>query len=242
MPIILFILAIIPGLLISYYIFVQDKHEKEPHRYLITAFVFGMLSTVPAIILEEAGMSLGITEDGSIFQIFLFAFVVVAFSEELVKFLFLRLFHYNKSEFNEPFDGIVYTMMIGMGFATLENIMYAFSFGIETTILRMFTAVPAHAAFAVIMGYYVGYAKFGPKKNERINLAKGLFGAVLLHGAYDFFLFQKSWEGLMVLALVVLVVGLYLGKRMIKIHQDASPFQTFTEVADTEDSDIQDFA
>ena len=56
-------------------------------------------------------------------------------------------------------DGIVYAVMIGMGFATLENIIYASRFGLETTLFRAFTAVPAHGVFAAIMGYYIGVGK-----------------------------------------------------------------------------------
>lgn len=220
------ILAILPGIVISIYIYYKDIHEKEPHRYLIACFGFGMLSTIPAIFLEQTGQNLGITEGVNPFMTFLFAFVVVAGSEELVKYVFLRNYIYPKDEFNEPMDGIVYAVMIGMGFATLENILYVNSFGFDTALLRMFTAVPAHAAFAVIMGYYVGLAKF--KHNpaeERRMLMMGLFGAIILHGAYDFFLFQQIYEGLAVLAFVSLILGIRFGRDLIKRHQEDSPFK-----------------
>ena len=58
--------------------------------------------------------------------------------------------------------------MIGMGFATLENILYADRFGLQTVMIRAFTAVPAHAIFAIIMGYYIGLAKFNKKKSHQI--------------------------------------------------------------------------
>ncbi len=216
-------LAILPGILISVYIYYKDIHEKEPHRLLISCFVFGMLSTIPAIFLEEFGQGLGFTDTTNIL---IFAFVVVAGSEELVKFMFLRHYIYIKDDFNEPMDGIVYAVMIGMGFATLENILYVTSYGIETAMVRMFTAVPAHAAFAVIMGYYVGLAKFEQRKSaERRLLWMGFLGAVALHGAYDYFLFQQIYEGLAVLAFVSLIAGIYYGRDLIKRHQDDSPFK-----------------
>jgi RsiW-degrading membrane proteinase PrsW (M82 family) len=179
---------------------------------------------MPAIWLEKFGMSLGYDESPDLWTTFIFAFVVVAGSEELVKFLFLRGYIYPKKEFNEPFDGIVYTVMIGMGFATLENILYA-EYGLQTTIVRAFTAVPAHAAFAVIMGYYVGMAKF-EKQNRTLLMAQGFFGAVILHGAYDFFIFQNNFPMLTGLTIVTLVIGIFLSRRMIKMHQQISPFNT----------------
>ena len=119
----LIILAAIPGLAISYYIYYKDQHEKEPSQYLIICFILGMLSTVPAIYMEQFGMSLGFDVSDNLITTFIFAFFVVGFSEELVKFAALRGYIYPKKDFNEPMDGIIYTMMIGMGFAAVENVI-----------------------------------------------------------------------------------------------------------------------
>lgn len=217
-------LATLPGVVIAVYIYYKDIHEKEPHKYLIWCFLFGALSTLPAIWLEEWGASLGYDVSPNIVTTAIFAFIVVAGSEELVKFVFLRGYIYNKSEFNEPLDGIVYAVMIGMGFATLENILYAMNYGIQTTIIRAFTAVPAHAAFAVIMGYYVGLAKFSDIQKIQLML-QGLVGAILFHGAYDFFIFQNNYPALTAFTLITLFVGIILSRRMIKVHQELSPFR-----------------
>lgn len=216
-------LAITPGIAISIYIYYRDIHEKEPHRFLIICFIFGMLSTVPAYYLEVFGTSLGITESPNILMTLVFAFVVVAGVEEFVKFIFLRFYIYPNKEFDEPLDGIVYAVIISMGFATLENILYVYRLGTEVAILRMFTAVPAHAAFAVIMGYYVGLAKEAPKHEETSYLFFGYIGAVILHGTYDFFLFQENFPALTILAFVALIAGIYYGRLLIKHHQDKSP-------------------
>ena len=59
-------------------------------------------------------------------------------------------------------SGIVYAVMVSMGFATLENILYVYSYGYETGVLELLLAVPAHATFAVLMGYFMG------KQNSQI--------------------------------------------------------------------------
>lgn len=217
------LLAIIPGIAISLAIYYLDAHEKEPHRFLISCFIFGMMSTVPAIFMEEFGMSLGLRESSNMLITAGFAFLVVGLSEETVKFLFLRYYIYPHDEFDEPMDGIVYAVMIGMGFATLENILYAINFGTDTILVRMFTAVPAHAVFAIIMGYYVGLAKHFRKEKENKRLRYGFIGAVALHGTYDFFLFQQNFEALAFLAFVALGAGFYYSKLMINFHRDISP-------------------
>ncbi|MGB0984452.1 MAG: PrsW family intramembrane metalloprotease, partial [Saprospiraceae bacterium] len=114
-------------------------------------------------------------------------------------------------------------VMIGMGFATLENILYAINFNMDTILVRMFTAVPAHAAFAIIMGYYVGLAKHSKTGKEKKLLTYGFLGAFLLHGIYDFFLFQQAFEALAILAFISLGVGIYYSKLMIDYHQEHSP-------------------
>jgi RsiW-degrading membrane proteinase PrsW (M82 family) len=120
-----------------------------------------------------------------------YAFIIVALSEEGTKFLLLRWYAYPKQSFNEPFDGIVFAVMIGMGFATVENIEYVRQFGLETGISRFFLAVPAHGSFAVLMGYHVGWAKFEPERSAWL-MWKGLAIVVGLHGSFDFFLFLQQ--------------------------------------------------
>ena len=221
-------LAILPGLLISFWIFRADKYDREPVVHLLICFVLGMVSTIPAIALEQYAQSLGLNEDGSMWEVFVFAMLGVALIEEACKYVFLFVYPYRRSFFNEPMDGIVYMVLIGMGFATLENIFYAQEYGIQTVIVRAFTAVPAHAAFAVIMGYYAGLAKFD-SKNRFWLFFLGLFLATLLHGMYDFFLMQNDYPSLMGFALVALWIGIRYARRMIKLHQQSSPFKEVEE-------------
>lgn len=221
----LLFVSVLPGILISWYIYWRDRHEPEPKHYLLAAFLLGMAATYPAIKMEEFGMiELGIFASESWPMTFAFAFGVIAFSEELVKFLFLRYVFYPRTEFNEPMDGIVYAVMIGMGFATLENILYVLTRGggFEIAILRMFTAVPAHGAFAVWMGYFVGMAKFSNHSRTSLLLV-GLTLAIFIHGTYDFFLFQKNAPALIVVTFITLAVSILMAKRLIALHVANSP-------------------
>lgn len=217
-------LALLPGFAISYYIWWRDKHEREPHKYLVACFLFGILSTIPAIFLETMGMKMGIIMGPDIVMTFFFAMFVVGLSEELCKFVFLRYYIYPKEEFCEPMDGIVYSVMISMGFATLENVLYVLEGGLNVALLRMFIAVPAHAAFAVIMGYFVGMAKFSTNPGQRFTfLNTGLGGAILTHGLYDFFIMQQNFPSLAILTLGTFVIAVYMSLRMIKMHVENSP-------------------
>ncbi len=217
--------ATLPSMAIAYWIYQQDTHEKEPKKMLLWAFLCGCASTIPAIIGQTFFKHL--ENHGSLLQTAIFAFGVVALTEELSKYLLLRRFIYPKKDFNEPIDGIVYGVMVGLGFATLENLLYVFNAnnnGLSTALGRAFTAVPAHAAFGVLMGAYIGLAKFFPEKRT-IYTFIGVGLAVFFHGAYDFFLMQQVYEGMAIMAMFTLVWGIMMSRRLIKVGQVLSPFK-----------------
>ena len=150
----LLLLAVAPSMIIMAYIYFKDKFEREPFRLLLKNFILG--ATV-SIVLTFAissiiGKILPPLDRYSILDMFIKAFVGVALVEEFSKYVIVRYAAQRNKEFNEPFDGIVYAVMVSMGFATLENVLYVYSYGFETGVLRAFTAVPAHATFAILMG------------------------------------------------------------------------------------------
>src|SRR5258706_1823390 len=221
-------LATAPGLAICMYIFYKDVYNKEPKINLLVCFILGGLAILPAIGFEK---SFGSALDGTVSGTAIFAYAIVAFSEEFSKFLGLRLYAFNQKSFDEPLDGIVYSVMISMGFATVENVMYAIKFNdMSVVIQRLFLSVPAHATFAVIMGYFVGKAKADPKNSFMLMLT-GLLGAMFFHGTFDFFLFVKEGtlvghqtaDGLLFGgALASFVVALVLSRRLIRRQRSLS--------------------
>ena len=221
----LVVLALAPIAAIVWYVYAKDKHEKEPTKLLFYCIALGIVSIIPALLGSELGISLGLDESPNMFMTFLFAFFVVALAEEGAKFLFLRFYIFPKKEFNEPYDGIIYAVMIGMGFAAFENLLYVVQGGWEIGLLRMFTAVPAHAVFGGMMGYFVGLAKMMPNRADRtLQLAKGLGIAVTLHGLYDFFLFQQNFEILGFMSFILLFASIRYTQKAIAMHQEISPF------------------
>lgn len=219
-------IALAPGFAIGVYIYLKDKHEKEPISLLIKSFFYGILSTFVTLAISGVISQFVIIDENNVWEQALHAFFMVALVEEFSKFIFIRGILYRNKNFNEPFDGIVYAVMVGMGFATFENIFYIADGGISVAIMRMFTAVPAHATFAILMGYYLGKAKFEHKKSYYALHALGI--ATLFHGAYDYFLFISFIPGIALGALASLVLGIYLSRKAIKLHQEVSPFKPIT--------------
>lgn len=224
-------LSMAPGIAICLFVYLKDKQSKEPVWLLLVSFLLGMLSTIPAVFIQMlSGISLESLSGKGYQQKAFFAFAVVGLSEELSKFVMIRLYAYRKKAFDDPFDGIVYAVMVGMGFATLENIGYVYQHGIATGVMRMFLSVPAHATFAVLMGYFLGLAKFNSGKRSWYML-QAIFWPVFFHGTFDFFLFiGNSWMHVGG-ALASFFVAIQLSKRAIRKHTALSSanFNQFNE-------------
>jgi RsiW-degrading membrane proteinase PrsW (M82 family) len=120
--------------------------------------------------------------------------------EESVKLYFIKRYIFRRPEFDERADGIVYAICVSMGFAFVENFIYGYR---DASVLfaRAFSAVPGHALFSGIMGYYIGLSKI--EAGKEAAWFRGLVWAVLFHGLYDFFLFS----GLSLAVIPLLVTG-----------------------------------
>ena len=181
------IAALLPAILLGLYIWKKDT-KKEPASWLMKAFLWGIIICIPTAIVEM-GLGYMLFGDGGkpsdLFGTTIVAFVVAALPEEAFKLLALWLVLRKNSYFDEHFDGIVYAVCVGLGFAALENIGYVFGKdgGMLTAITRALLAVPGHYAFAILMGYYYSIYHFvdhSPKAAACVLLVP-----VLAHGVYD---------------------------------------------------------
>jgi RsiW-degrading membrane proteinase PrsW (M82 family) len=209
--------AVVPSILLLWYIRARDRNP-EPRGLVLKTFLLGALICVPvipsAMMLEGLGMQLLPGLGGGPLNK---AFLGAAIPEELFKFLVLRWYVWRKPAFDEPLDGVVYGATASLGFATLENILYVGEHGLSVAVLRAVTAVPGHAFTGVVMGAFLGRARFAEPGQRFGLLAAGLGWAILLHGAYDAFLFTGS--GLAFFALGVLAIEVGWGRKLYKALQ-----------------------
>lgn len=185
------IMAVAPALVLIAFIIVKDKRQPEPPRELFKAFMMGVLSLIIALVLVSL-ISLFITCDestvlGQIGQ----AFFMAAIPEECAKLLVLWLCLRSNKYFNEHVDGIVYAVMVGMGFAMTENLLYMVSdydtWLSSTGVVRALLPVPMHYVDAVFMGYFYSLAAFSATKSK-YYYAMSLGVPIVIHGVYDAFL------------------------------------------------------
>ena len=189
-----FISAVLPVLLLLYFIYRKDKLNPEPLGKLLLTFFVGCLCVIPAGLMESVIMPLGPSaEVAPVLNGVFTGYAVAGFSEELCKLLLLLWVIWRSPQFDEYFDGIVYAAFLSLGFACVENIGYVMSGDdpMATALMRGLLAVPAHFLFAVTMGYYVSLAKLDPA-GRRGHLWKALLYPVLMHGTYDALLMVSS--------------------------------------------------
>jgi len=204
----LLISAVAPSIALLYYFYIKDKYEKEPRQMLFKAFALGSLTVVPVVFFELRLNIFDLAEMDYLMATYT-AFVVAGLVEEGFKFFIFWFFLWKNKNFNEMYDGIVYSVFISLGFATTENIGYVLLSGFHTAFIRSITAVPAHALFGVTMGYYFGKARFAEEKRRVRYLMLAFSVPIVLHGIYDFILFSRSME----LMLLFIPYMLYLWKR-----------------------------
>ena len=179
--------ALLPVLLLMVYVYWKDPH-KEPFWSLLKAFLWGTALCIPVAMVElfiEATLIGLESESLTLFKTTIRAFFVAALPEESAKLLALWIVLRKNPHFDEYFDGIVYAVCVGLGFAAVENIAYVGSADNWTTvaIMRALLAVPGHYAFAVIMGYYYSLYVFVDRSFR--NAFCMLFLPFMVHGVYD---------------------------------------------------------
>ncbi len=179
--------ALLPAAILWLYIWKKDS-QPEPTSWLIKAVLLGVGICIPVVIVE-IGIEFLLFSAGiaptDLVGTTIRAFVVAAIPEETFKLLALWLILRKNPHFDEHFDGIVYAVCIGLGFAAIENVFYILGEEewMSVAVSRALLAVPAHYAFAILMGYY--YSVYHFVDHSIKNAICILFIPVMAHGIYD---------------------------------------------------------
>lgn len=222
--------ALVPSALLAWYFHSRD-HRPEPARAVWASFGLGVAAILPVLLVDWPIM----TAVGRISSPALTgtaeAFLVAAIPEEFFKFAVLFWWARRRRWFDEPMDGMVYGVIVSLGFATLENLLYSLQGGLGVALMRALLSVPGHAFWGAIMGYFVALAHFGPPTERRRRIAQALCWPMLLHGVYDtpVLVLKNYAEGpppsaevqtllfaLLAVSVATIVVSIVVGVRMVR--------------------------
>lgn len=208
--ILIIVTALLPVLILGWWIYRKDSARPEPPRMLYKAFLYGVGSTFVSLLISTFMGMMGIMvyDLGSFTGAVSTALFAAALPEEIAKLTMLWLLLRKNSYYDEYLDGIVYAACVGLGFAGAENILYLLQSDdwVGTGIVRGLTAVPAHFAIACAMGYFYSKRHFGDRST--ITAVCILAVPVVIHWVYDALAFSEGIYPALSVVINILFVGL----------------------------------
>lgn len=194
--IIVLLLSLVPSFILLSLILYSDRKSKEPLILILICLFSGIftigfsifLGNVIIPTLDTIGSKFINNTEFNILKI-----IVLALIEEYSKLMILYFFISHNKNFDDIYDGFVYSTIIALSFAVFETLIYVFN---ESTfsqmsslaILRDFTTIPLHLVCGIIMGYYIGVEKFSKTKTYKFKrIIKSLFYPTIIHTIYNTF-------------------------------------------------------
>lgn len=210
-----FIVSLIPAIALFLWMRKQQADDIVYKKNCNKALVYGLVCVLPVLLcsatLHIIGNVSGLRDIGGITYAAYYTIGVLAFSEELVKYLALRMLLKRISGVFSWLNVVVFMVSIAIGFELLEALVYAFGSGAGPMFVRGITIM--HGAFGFVMGYFVGKSIATGKKGYAVL---GFILALAMHGIYDFGLDENvaalgDWTlgislGLAVLSIVLIIL------------------------------------
>ena len=177
------------------YFFLRNAHKENPdyRKDCRKLLLSGLLLCIPvfgfSLLCDLVFVFLGLRSKYPFLKPVFEAFVLMAFSEELMKYLLAgKIIKKNHSAVSF-LDVMSYTTIAAIGFEIMESVVYVASANVAQILVRGITNM--HAAFGLIMGYIL--AK-GYKKNGKAPVVQAVLASTLIHGIYDFCLSEEIIE------------------------------------------------
>ncbi len=185
--------GLVPALVWLFFWLQEDAEHPKPKALLFKIFAVGMASVILIVPFEQ------IARDK--YQGVSFMIVIWAALEEIIK---LGVVYYlvlkSSRHINHPIDYPIYFITAALGFAAFENTLFLIhplsvsgtSVGLLTVSLRFLGANLLHAASSGIIGIALAFAYYKDWAKQKLYLIAGLFVAVLIHSAFNFFITQNE--------------------------------------------------
>ena len=232
-------IVLVPGILWGWIFYHAQRYKKVYLPILLFLFICGMACGILALVLNHAVEKYTIFwPDATLPQFVFFGksipligsgfWFLVGCNEEFSKLLVLLALVYPSRHLEEPFDGILYSVVVSVGFATMENFFYLDQFGLAVVIIRTLITIPAHAFMSVPMGYFVAKSRIQldnikVSKNRyflpMITVIQGWLISAFLHGFYDFLLSIKMEREAYLQIILMGVISFFLGRSALIVSK-----------------------
>lgn len=212
------IFGVIPSLIWLAFYLKTDVHP-EPNRMIIKVFFWGMLATIPAVLIELGLLplfkSFALSETVTFY---LYIFLAIALVEEVLKY---GVFHFavlHNKALDEAIDIPLYMIISALGFAALENIFILFGLGFQApggdvltlSAFRFLGATLLHALVSGTFGYFIAISILNPRQRF-FAIPIGLIVATFLHGLFNVYIIKgQGVEQLLYPAFILVGLAIFL--------------------------------
>jgi len=192
-------------------------------KLLIWFFLGGCASVIPTMILYEVGyfVMAPFWTGGYAADSFLDLFFINGPVEEFSKFLMFFILSVKLKSIRQPLDGMIQAAAVALGFACIENFMYALDYGYGNLLIRSLLTTGGHVLYGMIWGFFYGYFTYlGARTDKgrrpwRLYLM-ALLPAAFVHSLYNFILAFGLESAAILMDFIVLAVVIYLFKFQMK--------------------------
>ena len=198
------VLPIVLFLLLFIFLNRNDKNKYKKLDYIIL-FILGCLACYISNKIEnKVGGYFPKMVNMTWYQVCIYAVLGVSLFEEGLKWFFTLIVKYKDKV--KKINIITYSVICSLGFAFFENIVYYIAYSdVNGALSRMFSSVPSHACFAIIMGLLLYYGLNNKGLKRYIYLILSVIIPIIVHALYNVFLY-KGIASLSIYAFIVLAI------------------------------------
>jgi len=218
--------GIVPSLIWVWFWNKEDAKHPEPKQLIVAAFLVGMVSVAAVIPLQKMA---------SVFLSGTIMVIAWAAIEEAMKFALAYFTVLSHKADDEPIDPLIYMITVALGFAAAENALFlvdpitngGFVESVLTGNFRFLGATLLHVLSSSAIGLMLGLSFYKRTAVKFWYGAVGLVLAIVLHGAFNFFILKSNGGELMRvfafvwIGLVILLIAFEHVKRIKQISKDS---------------------
>ncbi len=212
-----------PALFWIGYLYYKDRIKPEPFGPIGLTYLIGIATGFAGyeiyVIAEWFGMPEAyVLSETNRPWFFVYVVGFVGVVEELIKVLPFVLVVRKFKDFDEDIDGIIYASVLGLGYASYENLLYLPYLEGHERWGRAFASPLVHTMFASIWGIAIARAHLAGQPIAGPAI-KSIALAAVTHGIYDF----VSTDPLLAPAssLIIAVVWIWRIRLIARLHREA---------------------
>jgi RsiW-degrading membrane proteinase PrsW (M82 family) len=222
------VIGVIPSIIWLFFWLQEDTEDGEPKKLIFATFLIGMIGVLLVLPFQKIAVS-QITDSKTLI-------IALASIEEVMKCFLVFILIRPTRQINKPLDYAIYLIIVGLGFAALENTLYILkpllvkdtNLVFLTGNLRFMGSTLLHATSSGIVGMAIGLVFFQNRFMKLVNAFLGLMLSIFLHSSFNFFIMKgesKSTLQIFIFLWVVTVLTILVFEKLRRMSYEFAPME-----------------